>query len=145
MSPSYDPTRPEVRRDPYPHFRELRRDAPVHFVPSTGFYAVARMTDVREVLRDGIELFSGSDGPAAAVQIHDQGQVARFRGPVHAHGNAVGVIIRDRRHLRRSTGARHHHRAEVGARRVEYLIGGWNLGQAVDGVAERLRLRMERH
>ena len=42
MSPSYDPTRPEVRRDPYPHFRELRRDAPVHFVPSTGFYAVAR-------------------------------------------------------------------------------------------------------
>ena len=57
MSPSYDPTRPEVRRDPYPHFRELRRDAPVHFVPSTGFYAVARMTDVREVLRD-TEAFS---------------------------------------------------------------------------------------
>ncbi|MFI5317327.1 MAG: cytochrome P450 [Myxococcota bacterium] len=51
-APAYDPTNAEVRRDPYPHYRELRAVAPVHFVESTSFYTVARQRDVREVLRD---------------------------------------------------------------------------------------------
>jgi cytochrome P450 len=50
--PAFDPTHPEVRRDPYPFFRELRRAAPVVRVESTGFYAVARHRDVLEVLRN---------------------------------------------------------------------------------------------
>jgi cytochrome P450 len=49
---SFDPTDAGVRRDPYPHYRELRRKAPVHFVESTAFYTVACQRDVREVLRD---------------------------------------------------------------------------------------------
>ena len=50
-SVSYDPTNPDVRRDPYPHYAELRRKAPVAFIESTGFYTVARHRDVHEVLR----------------------------------------------------------------------------------------------
>ncbi len=49
---SYDPNDPEVRRDPYPHFRELRRKAPVRLIESTGFYTVACQRDVLEVLRN---------------------------------------------------------------------------------------------
>ena len=49
---TYDPLDPEVRRDPYPHYAELRRSAPVARIASTGFYAVSRQRDVREVLRD---------------------------------------------------------------------------------------------
>jgi cytochrome P450 len=49
---SYDPKRLEVKRDPYPFYRELREKAPIHFVASSDFYTVARQRDVREVLRD---------------------------------------------------------------------------------------------
>ncbi|HTO70676.1 MAG TPA: cytochrome P450 [Myxococcota bacterium] len=71
---SYDPTNPDVRRDPYPHYRELRAVAPVAHIPSTDFYAVARQRDVREVLRDtatfssGAMRFTGSNGrPQASL------------------------------------------------------------------------------
>jgi cytochrome P450 len=51
-SVAFDPTLPEVRRNPYPHYRALRERAPVAFCERTGFYTVACQRDVREVLRD---------------------------------------------------------------------------------------------
>ncbi len=58
-SVSYDPMLPDVRRDPYPHYAELRRKAPVAFIESTGFWAVARQRDVHEVLRSPDRFSSG--------------------------------------------------------------------------------------
>jgi cytochrome P450 len=43
---------PTVQADPYLHYAELRRTAPVHFVPSLDAYAVSRYADVRTVLHD---------------------------------------------------------------------------------------------
>jgi cytochrome P450 len=57
MTPDYDPCLPDWRDDPYPHYRELRDCAPVHFAPSTQAYCVSRYDDVMYVLRNP-ELFS---------------------------------------------------------------------------------------
>jgi len=57
MQPQYDPSRREWREDPYPHYRELRDRAPVHWAPETGVWCVARYDDVMYVLRHP-ELFS---------------------------------------------------------------------------------------
>jgi len=48
----YDPSHPDVIRDPYPFYEFLRKRSPVYRVPSTGFYAVARYADVMRVLKD---------------------------------------------------------------------------------------------
>ncbi len=48
---AYDPFLPEFRRDPYPHFRELRDRAPVHFAPGANVWCVSRYDDVQSVLR----------------------------------------------------------------------------------------------
>jgi cytochrome P450 len=55
----YEPLSPEVNRDPYPFYEEMRREAPVHRIPSSGFYAVSRYTDVMRVLKDP-KVFSSS-------------------------------------------------------------------------------------
>ena len=52
MNVTYDPLSPETRRDPYPFYEMLRRDAPVYQIPSTGFFAVSRYADVLRVLKD---------------------------------------------------------------------------------------------
>jgi cytochrome P450 len=57
MTPEYDPCRPEWRANPYPHFRELRDEAPVYWAPETGAFCVSRYDDVMYVLRSP-ELFS---------------------------------------------------------------------------------------
>jgi cytochrome P450 len=51
-STSYDPTTPDVQRDPYPAYRELRASAPVYFVESLNAFAVSRHADVRRVMHD---------------------------------------------------------------------------------------------
>ena len=56
---SYDPLNPEVRRDPYPHYLDLRRKAPVTRIESTGFWAVATHREVLEVFRNP-DAFSSS-------------------------------------------------------------------------------------
>jgi len=55
----YEPLSPEVSRDPYPFYEQMRREAPVHRIPSSGFYAVSRYADVMRVLKDP-EVFSSS-------------------------------------------------------------------------------------
>src|SRR3990172_6613254 len=43
---------PEVHRDPYPFYAELRRSAPVCQIDPGGVWAVSRYDDVVAVLRD---------------------------------------------------------------------------------------------
>jgi len=57
LRPEYDPARPELRRDPYPHYRVLRDLAPVHWAPRTRGWCVARNEDVLFVLKNP-EIFS---------------------------------------------------------------------------------------
>jgi cytochrome P450 len=57
--PTYDPFSPEVKRDPYPFYAELRRDAPVFEVASRGMWAVSRHADVGFALKRS-DLFSSS-------------------------------------------------------------------------------------
>ena len=57
MTPDYDPCLREWRADPYPHYRELRDEAPVYWAPSTRAWCLSRYDDVMFALRSP-ELFS---------------------------------------------------------------------------------------
>ena len=55
--PRFDPTDLEIRSNPYPHYKWLRRTSPVHFGASgdpgrNGCWYVTRYHDVRSALRD---------------------------------------------------------------------------------------------
>ena len=47
----YNPYLPGVRANPYPHYADLRREAPVHWSP-VGFWVVARYRDGAAILAD---------------------------------------------------------------------------------------------
>jgi cytochrome P450 len=55
----YDPFAPQVQRDPYPYYADLRRSAPVHQVASRGMWAVSRHADVSFALKRP-DLFSSA-------------------------------------------------------------------------------------
>jgi cytochrome P450 len=57
MALAFDPFSPEWRDDPYPAYRRLRDEAPVHHCPERGIYSVTRYEDVMTVLKSP-ELFS---------------------------------------------------------------------------------------
>ena len=57
MALDFDPFSTEWRADPYPAYRALRKDAPVHRAPVSGFYCISRYEDVLSVLKRP-ELFS---------------------------------------------------------------------------------------
>ena len=57
MSIDFDPCRPQDNSDPYPFYRVLRDEAPVHRSQSTGALCVSRYDDVLTVLKDS-ETFS---------------------------------------------------------------------------------------
>ena len=48
----YDPSDPEVSRNPYPIFERMREEAPLYHHPDQDFYAVSRFADVEGVLKD---------------------------------------------------------------------------------------------
>lgn len=48
----FDPFDPEVMADPYPHFRWMRENDPVHFVETLGMPLITRAPDVEAALRD---------------------------------------------------------------------------------------------
>jgi cytochrome P450 len=56
---AYDPFSPAVKRDPYPFYAALRRDAPVFHVAARGMWAVSRYADVAAALKRP-DLFSSS-------------------------------------------------------------------------------------
>ena len=57
MGLDYDPMSPRWRDDPYPAYRQLRDEAPVHFAPLANAWCVTRHDDVQRVLTDS-ETFS---------------------------------------------------------------------------------------
>ena len=57
MSLDYDPMSPRWRDDPFPTYRRLRDEAPVHFAPQANAWCVTRYDDVQQVLTDS-ETFS---------------------------------------------------------------------------------------
>ena len=52
MNEVYDPFGEHILADPFPYYRRLRRESPVYFAETSGFYCVARYEDVFEILRD---------------------------------------------------------------------------------------------
>jgi len=59
MSVVYEPLSPRFRDDPYPIYRRLRDEAPVHFAPEARMFCVSRHADVGFVLKR-TELFSSA-------------------------------------------------------------------------------------
>src|SRR5262249_52811636 len=57
MTLRYEPFSAEVRDDPYPHYAELRRQAPVYWADEAKAWCLARYEDVQFALRHA-ELFS---------------------------------------------------------------------------------------
>ncbi len=57
----YDPFDPGTQRDPFPIYRRLRDEAPVHFVADRGFWVLSRFEDVFRAVRDP-ETFSSAQG-----------------------------------------------------------------------------------
>jgi cytochrome P450 len=55
---TFDPFSPAWRDDPYPKYRELRDQAPVHWSPEAGVWCVSRYDEVMEVLRSHDRLSS---------------------------------------------------------------------------------------
>jgi len=76
----FDPADAAAQQDPFPHYRALRRDAPVYRHPKTGVYFVSRYASVRQVLAEP-ETYSSKfsnaatmpDNPELLVQL---GQIA---------------------------------------------------------------------
>ena len=52
MAVDYNPLLPEHRRDPYPFYRALRAEDPVHFHELLQGWILTRHADVTAVLRD---------------------------------------------------------------------------------------------
>lgn len=52
IEPHYQPDLPEHIADPYPHYQELRRRAPIHFSEHTGAWVFTRSADIVRLLRD---------------------------------------------------------------------------------------------
>ena len=73
MAVEYNPFAPQVREDPYPFYRVLRDEAPVHRVEPFGFYAVSRYDDVMAIVKQP-ELFSST-----AIQTFLLGGIANAR------------------------------------------------------------------
>lgn len=57
----YDPFDPNVIRDPYPRYRQLRESAPVFHSEVGDYYALSRFEDIFRALRDP-ETFSSAQG-----------------------------------------------------------------------------------
>ncbi len=57
----YDPFDPATQRDPFPIYRRLRDEDPVHFVADRGFWVLSRFEDVFRAVRDP-ETFSSAQG-----------------------------------------------------------------------------------
>ncbi len=57
LAAPFDPFSPGWREDPYPKYRELRDEAPVHWSPEARAFCVSRHEDVMTVLKDS-ETFS---------------------------------------------------------------------------------------
>jgi cytochrome P450 len=75
----YNPLDPEVHADPYPHYRLLQQQDPIHRSP-LGFWVLSRYGDIAPLLRDprlGHELANGNPGDFLGAE----GASMLFRDP----------------------------------------------------------------
>src|ERR1700694_645340 len=66
---------PEVRRDPYPFYRRLREEAPVHWDPNAfkeGGWVLTRLADCMAVLRDPRVTAERLERPAMVDMLPDE-------------------------------------------------------------------------
>ena len=61
---TFDWTSQEFLRDPYPHYRRLREERPIHFNEGRGSWVLTRYNDMAEVLRDHERFSAERTGPA---------------------------------------------------------------------------------
>ena len=57
-----DPFAPATVECPYAFYAAMRREAPVHYVPSRDFYIVSRYADIEQVLAN-TDVFSSHGAP----------------------------------------------------------------------------------
>jgi cytochrome P450 len=82
---AYDPFSPEAMTDPYPLYRELREQAPVHRLEQYDAWALSRFAEVWEVLEDR-ERFSIVEGPV----FHRDRLLVPNAGPPAPPANGLG-------------------------------------------------------
>lgn len=61
---TYNPLDPAITSDPYPHYAQLRAEAPVHWLETMQGFVVSRWDDVTAVLKDGKTYSSSQFWPA---------------------------------------------------------------------------------
>jgi cytochrome P450 len=66
---TYDVRSADVLRDPYPHYAQLRTEAPVYWVESGGFWAVSRYADAVRVLNDPATFSSAAERDAFPLMV----------------------------------------------------------------------------
>jgi len=88
----FDPCRPQEFADPYPFYRALRDEAPVHRSQSTGALCISRYDDVLTVLKDS-ETFSSS---AMRTFLMNGGAASKPRFNGAAVRMLLGLIFRAR-------------------------------------------------
>jgi cytochrome P450 len=87
----YNPLDPEVHADPYPHYRLLQQQDPIHRSP-LGFWVLSRYGDIAPLLRDprlGHELANGNPGDFLGAE----GASMLFRDPP-AHTRLRSLVSR---------------------------------------------------
>ena len=94
-----DPFDLEIDTDPYPTFRRLRDEAPLHFNEKHDFYALSRFEDVEECERDYSIYLSGKGAVLEVIQAVTQLGVEWPPGIIHfedppAHTAHRGLLSR---------------------------------------------------
>lgn len=135
--PEYDPFDPAVAADPYPAYRWLREDAPVHHSPLTDTFVLSRYDDVAWAIGD-TDLFS-SDAMRGVLLGQPTG-VGEQRLPREAAtGNLVSIDPPAHTDLRRIVNRGFTPRTINGWRpRIDELVAGFlaAAGDRIDVVGE---------
>jgi cytochrome P450 len=64
----FDPYDPELHQDPYPVYRQLREEFPVHYEPNRNFFVLSRYDDVAAALQDS-ELYCSEEGITVGLDV----------------------------------------------------------------------------
>lgn len=86
---AYSPYSHEVHHDPYPFYKALRDEAPVHYDAEGDFYVLSRFDDVQMAMRD-FKRFSSHEGVALeADAAQGYPMVITMMPPKHTHTRKV--------------------------------------------------------